>query len=899
MRISEIHIAECGPLKKASWTGLDLRNLILIYGRNESGKSYLTDLIIRCLFKGQSDREKNKNIEWGYIRQQVSGKIVLSNGQNRKERLEFSTRATSRKKLEDYLVELPGYGLPPELVKLLVVRAGEVEIVRDEYGLSIEFLKNLFSQKRVLQEIQERGKIKETIKKASIRDQDGLIDIGLQVSEAKDYHQLREKLGRLQDLMREVNEKYELGELKSLQDKKRIHEEEKTRLELARRHQAYLRDRKIKDLKKKLEEIPTKNEIDEIDNKIDELKRKKSDLAWLEEQIRKLEGDLQNKSKLEEKLARQEKARRYQAWLLFMEKKKKQEELAALEIKTNELEELLKRYLEKVKTRQQKEAELKKKEQAAARYQWVKSFRDSYEKLKDMSAGPAGLMKPVMIVTLLALFSGLALLIFGKTSLAIFSLALALLAAILLSFNFSRLLGQAYRNQELLVLQEEYQKIFGEKFSSTADLEGKERLLEDEFHEYKALRNQVEGLNPEVIGLLAEIKLTLQKNIPEDEVESEIRSLIKEFRNKIAGLKDEVDELSSRFARLEVDQKEFEYEDPGLEFDREELRKLKGEIDRLNQLENSKKELTSDLERINLEIGELSREISTWFEETLKEQVMPDGWKEKLEKLREERGNLDKERSSLEGELKGLGVAEHEYLPDDPGEIYSPEKIREVEDELRKLGDKISQAEMSLNNLRQKIASQTETDFFASWNVMLEALFRKMEEVGGQLRKAETGLLARILLSAVIEELDREEGEKIGEILQAPEVGQMIERLTGRYNVIYPAREKQEKAEVLFVSDGANDFRLSDLSTGAREQVLLALRIAFIKNLLRGRSCFLVLDDAFQHTDYQRRPLLVDSLVELANSGWQIFYLTMDDHIKTLFQDKGSVLGEKYHYLPL
>jgi Uncharacterized conserved protein len=90
----------------------------------------------------------------------------------------------------------------------------------------------------------------------------------------------------------------------------------------------------------------------------------------------------------------------------------------------------------------------------------------------------------------------------------------------------------------------------------------------------------------------------------------------------------------------------------------------------------------------------------------------------------------------------------------------------------------------------------------------------------------------------------------------------LLLRLTGRYREIYPKEEGQEG--IIFVSDGVNEFSLADLSTGAREQVLLALRIAFLKKLLKNQSCFLILDDAFQHTDYDRRPLVVDTLVELA-----------------------------------
>lgn len=91
----------------------------------------------------------------------------------------------------------------------------------------------------------------------------------------------------------------------------------------------------------------------------------------------------------------------------------------------------------------------------------------------------------------------------------------------------------------------------------------------------------------------------------------------------------------------------------------------------------------------------------------------------------------------------------------------------------------------------------------------------------------------------------------------------------------------------LIVSDKVRDFPLNDLSTGAQEQVLLALRIDCAAHILGKQALFLVLDDAFQHADWDRRERLMDEVVRLGVKGWQILYLTMDDHNRELFQDRG------------
>ena len=75
------------------------------------------------------------------------------------------------------------------------------------------------------------------------------------------------------------------------------------------------------------------------------------------------------------------------------------------------------------------------------------------------------------------------------------------------------------------------------------------------------------------------------------------------------------------------------------------------------------------------------------------------------------------------------------------------------------------------------------------------------------------------------------------------------------------------------------------LSTGAKEQVMIALRMVFAPRFLGDNPAFLILDDAFQHADWERRETLVEHTLRLVKDrGWQVFYFTMDDHIRKLFQ---------------
>ena len=103
---------------------------------------------------------------------------------------------------------------------------------------------------------------------------------------------------------------------------------------------------------------------------------------------------------------------------------------------------------------------------------------------------------------------------------------------------------------------------------------------------------------------------------------------------------------------------------------------------------------------------------------------------------------------------------------------------------------------------------------------------------------------------------------------------------------------EDEKLEVK--DPDGNTFPVSSLSSGAREQVFLSLRVGFASRALKDRAGFLLLDDAFQHSDWEQRQHMVSQCLSLVKMGWQVFYFTMDDHLRDLFQTEGQGLGERF-----
>ena len=135
IKIEQINIKGLGPIREFS---RKMGMLNLIYSKNERGKTFITEFLIRSLFKHSS--------RWANIRQGGNGKVVISGLADHP--AEFSP--DKKEKLEDYWEE-QGKGLPPSMAKLLVVKGAEAAI--DSDGLNKHLLKEVLSGINILDTI--------------------------------------------------------------------------------------------------------------------------------------------------------------------------------------------------------------------------------------------------------------------------------------------------------------------------------------------------------------------------------------------------------------------------------------------------------------------------------------------------------------------------------------------------------------------------------------------------------------------------------------------------------------------------------------------------------------------------------------------------------------------------
>ena len=133
IRIEGIDVKNLGPLNTFSEK---LNDINLFYGKNEVGKSFLVEFIIKVLFKNVRAFE--------YIREiPGKGKITLSFD---KEKQNFSLK--SRDKLEKVLSEKLKLPVSTHLSRLLIVKSGDIKLDKSRAGAEKNLLRKLISEEK-------------------------------------------------------------------------------------------------------------------------------------------------------------------------------------------------------------------------------------------------------------------------------------------------------------------------------------------------------------------------------------------------------------------------------------------------------------------------------------------------------------------------------------------------------------------------------------------------------------------------------------------------------------------------------------------------------------------------------------------------------------------------------
>lgn len=316
------------------------------------------------------------------------------------------------------------------------------------------------------------------------------------------------------------------------------------------------------------------------------------------------------------------------------------------------------------------------------------------------------------------------------------------------------------------------------------------------------------------------------------------------------------------------------------------LASLEHQLQEVGSKAGSVKRIENDIEQYRSQVAEATVNVHQLMK-ALDMQPESGGWSEQLRHYRSARDRARDEITQHEADLARLNVETEEYLAEHPGHEFNPARSTELRHSLSEADESLRQSSGELQLLRQEIAIETGEPASAPWTELLARLRARREEAAADYRSRTSAILAKIAVNQIVETLRKEELRRIRVALADDDISRPLRQVTGRYEQISLSEDEGSGYELL-VRDSHDEFPLKDLSTGAREQVLLALRIGFAARILGREQLFLILDDAFQHADWRRRSYMVNQVADLAEAGWQIIYFTMDDHIRDLFREVGT-----------
>jgi len=250
---------------------------------------------------------------------------------------------------------------------------------------------------------------------------------------------------------------------------------------------------------------------------------------------------------------------------------------------------------------------------------------------------------------------------------------------------------------------------------------------------------------------------------------------------------------------------------------------------------------------------------------------------------------LERKKLAAREQLAALDVPPGDY-EETPSKVrYSPGALKKNDAARGDLREALEKENRHLQELRQRLGEfvGSETAFSHDTAALMEALYREEESLRAETREILGTMIGGLAVKEVLDDLQSREMQFLAETLNEANLTGLLQKITGRYNSFHLDEGR------LLVGDGREYFSIDDLSSGAREQVLMVLRAGMAMKTTGQDRLFMILDDAFQFSDWKRRQRLVEMVVSMVMEGWQIIYLTMDDDLRDRFAAAAPSLGEK------
>lgn len=276
-------------------------------------------------------------------------------------------------------------------------------------------------------------------------------------------------------------------------------------------------------------------------------------------------------------------------------------------------------------------------------------------------------------------------------------------------------------------------------------------------------------------------------------------------------------------------------------------------------------------------LAEVTESIKNYADEVREELEAVRG--KRQEKIGELKGKFNASVQEVEDWEAILEDFSEEFESRDENFEQTPQearrKLEELEEERKSIEKEIESHRNRLDQLDRKFSDTLIERFIDEEPVDIKSV-EDLEKASRQLKDCLDNLSQTVESSVkaieILEEMEEDEGDEFNRMFQEDSyaVKMFCEATDGNYSDIVFDRDSQE-LEVIR-SDGRT-VSPEDLSQGTYDLLYMSIRLGLAREIL-DEPGFLILDNAFTHSDMRRVRSELEFLETLVEEGWQIIYLT-------------------------
>lgn len=352
--------------------------------------------------------------------------------------------------------------------------------------------------------------------------------------------------------------------------------------------------------------------------------------------------------------------------------------------------------------------------------------------------------------------------------------------------------------------------------------------------------------------------------------EQDIEEIKKRYEKALNELEKKKSELSV-ISVPEVEERVKKREEPERKMGEEKVRlevllddrsfdDLKDAVDNLGEEKITREpdDIREDLNKLKIEHSKYGIKI-----EEFKDKV--EKWKEKYEehdKVFETLGEVSAQKKQIEKELKKLAPLPEGYESAEAFQKDYSEKEKTLEEIKKKHTDLRVELTKTENNLPEDTTEE------------IEARLKESEKnFEGIKKRAQAVDRVKKEFKKVVEEMDSETFKP----LVSSFVGYLAPLTANRYK----SSSMDGALPSGIIKDNGEEMPINLLSTGTRDGIALALRLAMSEYLLRGRRGFMIMDDPLVNLDSERKKAAAEVLKKFAQK-FQLIIATCDPNTAEL-----------------